>query len=109
MSGKNMGIVALVCGIFGVVGSFFAGWTIVPVLALIAAIAGIILGACGMKASKLAGEPTGLAVAGLVLGIIGTVFAFIGTICAICVCTVAQEYNNAVNALNNYSSLYNLY
>ena len=85
--GKGASIAALVCGIIGVVGGFVSiGWF--AIVALVLALLGIILGSKGMKNAKASGQGKGLAVAGLVLGIIGTVFAGIGTICTL-VCAAA--------------------
>ncbi len=56
---------------------------------LVLGIVGIILSAKGGKQLKAMGRPAGVATAGLVLSIIGTVFAAIGfvscTICPLCV------------------------
>ncbi|MCH5202404.1 MAG: DUF4190 domain-containing protein [Oscillospiraceae bacterium] len=80
-SSKGMSIGALVCGILGIVGSFIP---VVCYFTLVLAILGIVFGAKGMKTSKETGEGRGLAIAGLVLGIIGTSFAAIGVICVAC-------------------------
>lgn len=80
-NGKGFSTAALILGILGIVGawipvvSFFTGF-----LALL----GLIFGAIGRKRSTAAdGKPSGIATAGLVLGIIGTVFAVIGVICSV--------------------------
>ena len=85
-NGKGMSIAALVCGILGLVG----GWIpVVGYFALILSILGIVFGAKGSKIAKETGEGKGLATAGLVLGIIGTVLGGIGVLCATCaLCTV---------------------
>lgn len=84
--GKGMSIAALVCGILGIIG----GW--IPVVAYfttILAILGLVFGVIGRKKSTLAyGKPSGIATAGLVLGIIGCAFAALGLICTI-ICTAA--------------------
>lgn len=79
MSAKNMSIVALVCGILGIVGAWIP---VVCYITLVLSIVGIVFGVKGRKAA--AENEKGLATAGLVLGIIGTAFAVIGVICAIC-------------------------
>ena len=79
MSAKNMSIVALVCGILGIVGAWIP---VVCYVTLILSIIGIVFGVKGRKAA--AENEKGLATAGLVLGIIGAAFAAIGVICAIC-------------------------
>lgn len=79
MSAKNMSIVALVCGILGIVGAWIP---VVCYVTLVLSIVGIVF---GVKGRKVAAEnEKGLATAGLVLGIIGAAFAAIGVICAIC-------------------------
>ena len=108
MNAKTMSIVALVCGILGAVGGFIPG---VCYVALPLAIVGIVFGVMGKKKAKETGEATGLATAGLVLGIIGTAFAVIGLICVICVFSTANSIINAAadgsleSALNELSSL----
>ena len=75
-----MGIAGLVLGILSAIG----GW--IPPLSYIAwliAITGIVLSALGMKKAKAAGQPTGAAVAGLVLSIIGLVISLIGLLCVV--------------------------
>ena len=75
-----MAVCALIFGILGIIGSFIP---VVQYFTTILAVLGLILGAVARKKAKAAGQPTGVATAGLVLGIIGTVFAFGGIICAI--------------------------
>lgn len=90
--GKGMSITALVLGIVGAAGGW-CGWF--GYIALAAAILGIIFGVKGRKMSvAVHGKPSGLATAGLVLGIIGTVLAGIGvlacTVCAACIYGLAD-------------------
>ncbi len=99
---KGLSIAALVCGIIGIVGGWIPGVTYV---ALPLAILGIIFGVIGMKKAKASGESKGLAVAGLVCGIIGTVFAVIGLICVVCVFAAANSIIDSA-ANGNLSSLY---
>ena len=80
-NGKGMSIAALVCGILGIIGGFIP---VVSYFTLVLAILGIVFGSKGMKIAKATGEGKGLATAGLVLGIIGTVFGGLGVLCAIC-------------------------
>ena len=79
--GKNFSIAALVCGILGIVGAFIP---YVSYFSLVLGILGIVFGVKGRKMSE-AGT-TGMATAGLVLGIIGTVLCGIGLICVACAC-----------------------
>ena len=115
-SSKPLSIAALVCGVVGIV-SFFATLpamagcagtasnaksyadveaaargtlataVIFPLIGLILSVLGIVFGAVGMKNAKLNGESKGLAVGGLVCGIVGTVFSGIATLCSVIVCS----------------------
>ena len=78
--GQGMSIAALVCGILGIIGGFIP---VVNYFTLLLAILGIVFGVKGRRQAEPA--KTGLATAGLVLGIIGVCFSAIGVICAICV------------------------
>lgn len=82
-SSKGISIGALVCGILGIVGTFIP---YVSYFTFVLAVVGLILGAVGMKKAQELNEPKGLAVAGLVLGIIGTGFGLVGVLCTVCVC-----------------------
>ena len=73
--GKGLAIAALVCGICAIAISFF-----LPILNLAAGIVGIVLAVNARKQ----GFTGGLATAGLVLSIIGTVFAAVSSVCVIC-------------------------
>ena len=106
MSSKVCSIVALVCGVIGVV---FAWWGYIAYFAFVCAIVGIIFGAIGMKKAKEENAPKGLAVAGLVCGIVGTVLGFIGVLCVSCaLCIGATAVSNSgdlSSSLNELSSL----
>ncbi len=79
-------IIALVCGLVGLFG-VWPGWF--SIVALICSILGIVFGSKGMKQAKAVGSGNGLAVAGLVLGIIGAVLSFVGVVCwAVCAAAV---------------------
>lgn len=84
--GKKLSVAALVLGILGIVG----GWIpVVCYFTTVCAILGIIFGIKGRaKSIAVNGKASGLATAGLVLGIIGTCFAVLGLICA-AVCSAA--------------------
>ena len=81
--GKKLSIAALVLGILGIVGGAIP---VVCYFTTVCAILGIIFGVKGRaKSIAIYGKASGLATAGLVLGIIGTAFAALGLICtAIC-------------------------
>ena len=89
-SSKGISIAALVCGIVGIVGLFVSAHPVIAIIVFLVAVAGIVLGAIGMKKAKANGEPKGLATAGLVCGIVGTALALIGVICAITVIAAAK-------------------
>jgi len=89
--GKGQSIAALVLGIIGTVGGWFGYF---GYAALACAILGIVFGVKGRQKSIAAkGKASGLATAGFVLGIIGTVLAGIGvlacTVCTACVAALA--------------------
>ena len=124
MKSRPISIIAMVCGILGIIGFSIstsitgaasvdaaAKGTGAPVIAVVAAViflivalAGIVLGAMGIKMSKAEGRAKGFAVAGLVCGIIGTFFALIGLACAACI--VANWDTTAIaNSISSDSSL----
>ena len=76
---KNYSIAALVCGILGIIGSFIP---VVCYFPFVLAILGIVFGVKGRKLSQP--EQKGLATAGFVLGIIGTVIGALGVLCGVC-------------------------
>lgn len=104
--GKGASIAALVLGLIGVLFSWF-GWFCY--IALACAIAGIIFGAVGMKKSAQAhnGRSSGLAIAGLVLGIIGTVFALIAVVVCTCILGAAAAVNEAYEEAYDYYYYWN--
>lgn len=86
--GKKMSIAALVLGILGIVGGYIP---VVCYFTTVCAILGIFFGVKGRKKSVAAyGKPSGLATAGLVLGIVGAALAVIGLICATVLCSGAM-------------------
>ena len=103
-NGKGFSIAALILGIVSLVLAWFY---MINIVALACAIVGLVLATKGRKAAAAAGTPSGLGTAGLVLSIIGLVFAAIGfltcTVCVICTVGCAQaglnDLNNALNGL----------
>lgn len=79
-------IVALVCGLLGIIGGFIP---FVTYVAWLCGILGIVFGAIGMKKAKEVGSGNGLAIAGLVLGIIGTAVGVLGFICIVIIAAIA--------------------
>ncbi len=95
MTTKNKSIVALVCGILGIVG----GWIpVVCYFTFVLAIVGLVFGALALK-DKPQGNDKGIAVAGLVCGIVGTVFGLIGVLCAVCAICAANAFVNELAAV----------
>lgn len=84
--GKGQTIAGFVLALVGLVTSFFGTWF--SVFALPAAIVGLILAIVGGKKMRESGQPSGLATAGLVIGIIAVVFSsimfFTCGLCTIC-------------------------
>lgn len=86
--GKKKGIAGFVLGIIGIVFSFLG--TVFSIISLPISIVGLVLSVSGGKALKAEGQPSGLATAGLVLGIIAVVISSIAFFtCGICVLCVA--------------------
>ena len=80
-NGKNLSVAALILGILGIIGGWFP---IIQYFTTVCAILGIVFGVKGRKKSVEAeGKASGLATAGLVLGIIGTAFAALGILCTV--------------------------
>lgn len=94
---NGMAIAALVCGVLGIVGSFIP---IVMYFTAVLAVLGIIFGVMGMKKAKQTGSGNGLAIAGLVLGIVGTIFALVGIICTASVACALKKGFDALGALS---------
>ena len=91
MTTKTMSIVSLVCGIVGMVGGFLTGIPVIGWLVPLCPIAGIVFGAIALKKIKEEGvtDGKGLAVAGLVLGIVALAIDVIAIICTVaCVAAV---------------------
>lgn len=98
---KGKSIAALVLGIVSAVFCWF-GWF--SILALAMGVVGIILGIKGRNECPIGYEGHGMATAGLVLAIIGTVLSGIGVACWICVLATAGSLANelASGGLANY-------
>ena len=88
-----MGIAGLILGILGLIGSFIPG---VVYGAWMLALIGIIISAIGMKKAKAANQPGGVAVAGLVLSIVGFVIAIPSLICAIACASAINSFGRGM-------------
>ena len=99
--GKALAIAGFVSVIVGLVLSFLAGWF--SIIALPISVTGLVLGIIGGQKLRAAGQPTGLATAALVVGIIAVVFSTISFFtCGICVLV----YADTVNTLASNSKYY---
>jgi hypothetical protein len=90
-----LGIAALILGILGTIFALIPllFWVGVP-LALIA----LILGVVGRKQATVEGQPTGVATAGLVLGIIGLVIGVsMWVLCSMCTNNARKGWEKALN------------
>lgn len=100
--GLVAGILAIVLGILG----WTAGYVIVNVIGIILGVVGIVCGALGMKAANVCGKGKGMATAGMVCGIVGTVFTLITLPCA-CATQKARQYvDGNVDALNDLAEYF---
>lgn len=92
-NGKGAAIAGLVLGIVALVLGFLGGW--LSIVALPLAIVGLVLSVNGGKKLKAAGQASGVATAGLVLGIIAVVltaiFFFTCGLCVICATCAAAS------------------
>lgn len=87
--GKQKGMVGMILAIAGLIFTFLMGWLylmggkIVALLPLVITVVGLIMSIQGMQASKKAGQSNGMAVAGLVIAIVGIlwgIFAYMGVL-----------------------------
>lgn len=99
MDAKGLSIGAMVCGILGIV---FSWIPFVVYIAFPLAVVGIVLAGVAMSRINKGGEGSkGMAVAGLVCGIVGAAIGLPSLICTICACATAAELANAANQFNN--------
>ena len=92
-NGKGAAIAGLVLGIVAIVLGFLGGWS--SIIALPLAIVGLVLSVNGGKQIKAAGQPAGIATAGLVLGIIAVVLsALFFLTCDLCIICAAAKLKN---------------
>ena len=95
--GKGKAVAGMVLGIIGVVCGVLSGY--LSLIGLPVAIVGLVLSVIGGKQLKASGQPSGIATAGLVLGIIAVVFTAIAFFtCGICIICAAST-TSAVDSL----------
>lgn len=88
--GKGKAIAGLVLGIVGIVCGLLSGY--LSLIGLPIAIVGLVLSVKGGKQLRADNQPTGLATAGLVLGIIAVVFTAIAFFtCGLCIICVTAS------------------
>lgn len=79
-----MAVAALVCGILGLVGGFLP---VIQYFTLVLSVLAIIFGAIARKNLKATGQPTGMATAGFVLGIISVGLTLIAIFAVVSCCS----------------------
>ncbi len=113
---NNTGMIAMIIGIVAIVlsifGNTFAGnnGVLAIILVIVALVGGIVAIVMGVKARKDPNANQGMGTAGLVTGIIATVFAGISVICVACVACAAVGVANLASdssALDQLSSALN--
>lgn len=101
MTTKNMSIAALIGGILGIVGPFIP---IVKYFSFLCGIAGIVFGVLALKKIKngddLDPNAKGLALGGLITGIVGTVISVIGLVCVICAACIGVAALGAMGGMD---------
>lgn len=98
-NGQGLSIAAFVLGIVGIVGTIVSFFIPVSYLALVCEILALVFGAKGRQKSTLAeGQPSSLATAGLILGIIGLAITVIVLLMAF-ICALATLSNLALSGL----------
>ena len=94
MTIKNKAIISLVCGIVALAGTWIfglipvIGWVLQLILGIALPIIGVVFAAQVLK-TKPEGSEKGMAIAGLVLGIIGCAGNALGLLCSLCALGVA--------------------
>jgi len=92
--GKGTAIAGFVLSIVGIVFGILSG--VFSILGLPIAVVGLVLAVNGGKKLRAAGQPAGIATAGLVLGIIAVVFTAIAFFtCGICIICAAGTLGSA--------------
>ena len=98
---QGMAIASLVLGVVSIVFCWF--WPI----ALFAAIIGVVLGFLARSKAKQMGMPPGMAMAGMVLSIVGLALTvLIIAAVAACACGVSNELDELNDLLNDLENLY---
>lgn len=98
---NNLGLIAMIIGIVSVVLSIFgdamtSNAVLAIILVFVALAAGIVAMVLGVKARKDPTASRGMATAGMVTGIVGTVYAGISVACVICCVACAAGVSTMV-------------
>lgn len=102
--GKGLSIAGFVCSIVGLVFGFLG--TFFSIAGLPVAIVGLVLSIVGGNKLKANGESSGMATAGLTVGIIAVVFTAIFFLtCGLCTICALNSANAAANSLNLLAGL----
>ncbi len=107
--GKGLSVAALVLGLLGILGSWvflLPGGVVLGIFTIIFSILSVVFGVIGRKKSKLVyGKASGLATAGLVLGIISLSLAALNLICTLAcdaaLCSAANEVGELADLMGN--------
>ena len=99
--GKNKAVAGFVLGIVGVVLTFLGA--VGSIIGLPVAVVGLVLSIQGRKGLKESEQPTGLATAAFIIGIVATVLTgisfFTCGICVLCAAGVGSSVNSAFNSM----------
>ena len=98
----GMSVAALVLGICSLVFMFLS--IVLPFVSVAAGILSIILGVLGRKRQMEKGLPAGMAVAGMVMGIVGLSLGLIfSLVCFVPICSAACAATNALNEISRWA------
>ncbi len=93
--GKGAAVASMVLGIVSLV---FCWWLFF--LGLPCGVVGLILGIVGKKQMDAARQPSGMAVGGLIMSIVGIVVSMIYVVTCIAACSTVSSYGNALGGLS---------
>ena len=105
-AGKGKAVASLVLGIIACI--FCWIWGVFQIIGVVAGIVALVLAVSAMNTAKAEGtKASGMAVAGLVLGLIGLVLGLILFFaCGLPVLQTCSMYGSALNAISDMATLY---